>query len=266
MIKVSVMGAAGRMGQRIIHFLSLDENVKIVGAGEVEGQPAIGADAGVLAGIGQIGVQVSSDIKVSSSEADVIVDFTSPEATLVNAAYASEHGKSMVIGTTGFTVEERERVEELSSGFPCVIAPNMSIGVNVMFEMTKLLARALGDDYDVEIVEAHHKHKLDSPSGTALGLGQAAAEGLGRDFSLVARFERHGKIGERKPDEIGIQTVRGGDIVGEHTVMFIGEGERIELTHRAQSRDNFAKGAVRAVNWIYGKPPGAYTMKDVLSL
>ncbi len=266
MIKVSVMGAAGRMGQRIIHYLSLDENLKIVGAGEIEEHHSIGADAGFLAGIGEIGVPLLSDIAVSSSEADVIVDFTSPGATLANAAYASEHGKCMVIGTTGFTGEESARLKELSSGFPCVIAPNMSIGVNVMFEMTKLLARLLGNDYDVEIVEAHHKHKLDSPSGTALGLGRAAAEGLGRDFGKVARFERHGKIGERKSDEIGVQTIRGGDIVGEHTVMFIGEGERIELTHRALSRDNFAKGVVRAVNWIYGKAPGAYTMKDVLSL
>lgn len=266
MIKVSVMGAAGRMGQRIIHFLSLDENLEIVGAGEIEGHPSLGADAGALAGIGEIGVPVSDDIEISSLDADVIVDFTSPEATLKNAAYASEHGKCMVIGTTGFTAEESNKLEKLSGGFPCVIAPNMSIGVNVMFEMTKLLARAMGEDYDIEIIEAHHKHKLDSPSGTALGLGQAAAEGLGRDLGKVARFERHGKIGERKQDEIGIQTVRGGDIVGEHTVMFIGEGERLELTHRAQSRDNFAKGAVRAVSWIYGKSPGAYTMKDVLSL
>ena len=266
MIKVSVMGAAGRMGQRIIHFLSQDENLEIVGAGEIGRHPSLGTDAGILAGIGEISVPVSDDIEVTSSDADVIVDFTSPEATLKNAAYASEHGKCMVIGTTGFTAEESKKLDKLSGGFPCVIAPNMSIGVNVMFEMTRLLACALGEDYDVEIIEAHHKHKLDSPSGTALGLGKAAAEGLGRDLGKVARFERHGKIGERKQDEIGIQTVRGGDIIGEHTVMFIGEGERLEITHRAQSRDNFAKGAVRAVNWIYGKPPGAYTMKDVLSL
>lgn len=260
------MGAAGRMGQRIIYCLSRDEDVKIVGAKEIAGHPSQGSDAGVLSGVGEIGVVVTSSLAESSSEADVIVDFTSPESTLVNAEFASQKGISMVIGTTGFTPEERSKLEELSQSFPCVIAPNMSIGVNVMFELTAILARALGDEYDVEIIEAHHKHKLDSPSGTALRLGQAAAEGLGRDFEQAARFERHGKIGERAPGEIGMQTIRGGDIVGEHTVMFIGEGERIELTHRAQNRDNFAKGVVRAVKWIYGKPPGTYTMKDVLSL
>ncbi len=266
MVKVSVMGAAGRMGQRIIYHLSRDRDVKIVGAKEMAGHPSLGSDAGAHSGIGEIGVPITSGLAESSSDADVIVDFTSPESTLENAEFASRKGISMVIGTTGFTPEERGKLQQLSEGIPCVIAPNMSIGVNVMFEVTGILARALGDDYDVEIIEAHHKHKLDSPSGTALRLGQAAAEDLGRDFEEVARFERHGNIGERKPNEIGMQTIRGGDIVGEHTVMFIGDGERIELTHRAQSRDNFAKGVVRAVKWIYGKPPGTYTMKDVLAL
>lgn len=254
------------MGQRIIHFLSRDGEVKIVGAAERSGHPSMGSDAGVLSGIGDIQVTVTSELSESSSEADVIVDFTSPDSTLAAAEYASREGKAMVIGTTGFTGEERKRLDELSETFPCVIAPNMSIGVNVMFEMAKILARTLGDEYDVEIVEAHHRHKVDSPSGTALRLGEAAAEGLGRDFQDVARFERYGRTGERQPKEIGIQTIRGGDIVGEHTVMFIGEGERIELTHRALNRDNFAKGVVRAVKWIYGKPPGIYTMKDVLAL
>lgn len=266
MIRVSVMGAAGRMGQRIIHFLSQDGEVKIVGAVERSGHPSLGADAGLLAGFGDINVPLTNDLKESSSGSDVIVDFTSPGSTLEAAEYASSEGKAMVIGTTGFTGEERSRLEELSKTFPCVIAPNMSIGVNVMFEMTKILARTLGDEYDVEIIEAHHRHKVDSPSGTALRLGEAAAEGLGRGFQDVARFERHGRIGERPPKEIGMQTIRGGDIVGEHTVMFIGEGERLELVHRALNRDNFAKGVLRAVKWIYNKPPGRYTMKDVLSL
>lgn len=254
------------MGQRIIYYLSRDDDIEIVGAKEIAGHPSQGSDAGTLSGIGEIGVIVTGGLSESSSDADVIVDFTSPGSTLENAEFASQRGISMVIGTTGFTSEERSKLERLTESFPCVLAPNMSIGVNVMFEVAGVLARALGDEYDVEIIEAHHKHKLDSPSGTALRLGQAVAEGLGRDFERVARFERHGKIGERMPGEIGMQTIRGGDIVGEHTVMFIGEGERIELTHRAQNRDNFAKGVVRAVKWIYGKPSGIYTMKDVLSL
>lgn len=260
------MGAAGRMGQRIINFLDREREIKIIGAVEESGHPSLGSDAGTLAGIGDINVPLTSELSESSSEADVIVDFTSPDSTLAAAEYASREGKAMVIGTTGFTPQERSKLEELSQTFPCVIAPNMSIGVNVMFEMTEILARTLGDEYDVEIIEAHHRHKVDSPSGTALRLGEAAAEGLGRDFQDVATFERHGRIGERQQKEIGMQTIRGGDIVGEHTVMFIGEGERIELTHRALNRDNFAKGVVRAVKWIYGKPPGIYTMKDVLAL
>ena len=266
MIRVSVMGSAGRMGQRIIYYLSRDEGIKIVGAKEVERHPSLGIDAGIIAGVGEIGVPITSDIAESSLGADVIVDFSSPKSTLLNASYASGEGKSMVIGTTGFTEKEESELRRLCQGFPCVVSANMSIGVNVMIEATRILARALGDEYDVEIFEAHHKHKVDSPSGTALMIGQAASEGLGRDFQEVARFERHGRVGERKPHEIGIQSLRGGDVVGEHTVMFLGDGERIELTHRAFSRDNFAKGVLRAVKWIYGKQPGVYTMKDVLDL
>lgn len=266
MLKVSVMGAAGRMGRRILYFLSQDESVKIVGALEIKGHSALGKDAGLTAGIGKLGVKITADMDESSSKADVIVDFTAPKPTLENAEYAASKGKAMVIGTTGFTPEEQEKLEKLSQKFPCVIAPNMSVGVNVVFEITKLLARALGDEYDVEIVEAHHKHKLDSPSGTAIMLGRAAAEGLGRDFDKSARYERFGRIGERRPGEIGIQSVRGGDVAGEHTVMFLGDGERVELVHRAQNRDNFARGVVRAVKWVFGKPPGPYTMKDVLGL
>jgi len=266
MIRVSVMGSAGRMGQRIIYYLSRDEGIRIVGAKEADRHPSLGIDAGILAGVGEIGVPITSDMAGSSHGADVIVDFSSPKSTLLNASYASAEGKSMVIGTTGFTEGEEKELSEICMGLPCVISANMSIGVNVMIEATKILARTLGDEYDVEIFEAHHKHKVDSPSGTALMIGQAASEGLGRDFQEVARFERHGRVGERKQHEIGIQSLRGGDVVGEHTVMFLGEGERIELTHRAFSRDNFAKGVLRAVKWVHGKPPGIYSMKDVLAL
>ena len=260
------MGAAGRMGQRIIYFLSRDEGISIVGAKEIARHPSLGIDAGIVAGIGEIGVSITDNITDSSAGADVIVDFTSPESTLLNAEYASREGKSLVIGTTGFKDGEEKQLKRLCRSIPCVTAPNMSIGVNVMFEATKILARTLGDEYDVEIIETHHKHKIDSPSGTALRLGEAAAEGLGRDFESAAAFKRYGRIGGRKEGEIGIQSIRGGDVVGEHTVMFLGEGESIELTHRAFSRDNFAKGVLRAVKWIYGKSPGIYTMKDVLDL
>lgn len=266
MINVSVTGAAGRMGRRILHLLNEDPEIKVAGACEAPGNPEIGSDAGTLAGSDAIGVLLADSIHAASANADIIVDFTVPEATLATAEYASKNGKALVIGTTGFSPEQQEKLSALVQDIPCVMAPNMSVGVNVMFEITERLAEALGDDYDIEIIEAHHKNKVDSPSGTALRLGQAAAKGAGRSFEKVAKFERHGVIGKRGGAEIGIQTLRGGDIVGEHTVMFIGEGERIELTHRATSRDNFARGVVRAVKWLPGRPPGIYTMKEVLSL
>lgn len=266
MIKVSIMGVAGRMGRSIFRLLEAESDVQIVGATEIRDNPAVGNDVGTVCGDGEIGVSISDNVEDASSGADVIVDFTTPASTLNNARFASSTGKAMIIGTTGFSEDEKKELAQLSQNFPCVFSPNMSIGVNVMFEATKMLAGVLGDDFDVEIIEAHHKHKIDAPSGTALRLGEAAAEGLGRDFNSVARFERHGAMGERKDKEIGMQTIRAGDIVGEHTVMFCGGGERIELTHRAMSRDNFAKGVVRAVKWISGKPSGMYTMKEVLGL
>ena len=266
MIKVSIMGVAGRMGRSIFHLLNAENDIQIVGATEIENHPEMGNDIGLVSGEAEIGVTLTSRIEDASSDADVIVDFTAPSSTLNNARYASSNGKAMVIGTTGFSEEEKNELSKLAENFPCVFSPNMSIGVNVMFEATKKLAEILGDDFDVEIIEAHHKHKVDAPSGTALRLGEAAAQGLARDFNSVARFERHGAIGERKEKEIGMQTIRAGDIVGEHTVMFCGAGERIELTHRAMSRDNFAKGVVRAVRWVPGKQAGMYTMKEVLGI
>jgi len=266
MIKVSIMGVAGRMGRSIFHLLNAENDIQIVGATEIENHPDMGNDIGLVSGEAEIGVTLTSRVEDASSDADVIVDFTAPSSTLNNARYASSNGKAMVIGTTGFSEEEKNELSKLAKNFPCVFSPNMSIGVNVMFDATKKLAEILGDDFDVEIIEAHHKHKVDAPSGTALRLGEAAAQGLARDFNSVARFERHGAIGERKEKEIGMQTIKAGDIVGEHTVMFCGAGERIELTHRAMSRDNFAKGVVRAVKWVPGKQAGMYTMKEVLGI
>ncbi|MER3446314.1 MAG: 4-hydroxy-tetrahydrodipicolinate reductase [Candidatus Dadabacteria bacterium] len=266
MIKTAITGVAGRMGGRILSLLREEEGIKIIGATERGGHPIIGKDAGVYAGGDQIGVLISDRIEEAAFDADVIVDFTTPGATLVNAEYASKTGRAMVIGTTGFSEYEKKKLESLAKGFPCVISPNMSIGVNVMFEVARKLAQSLGDGFDIEIIEAHHRFKADAPSGTALRLGEVVAEALGRDFREVARFERYGWIGERKGDEIGIQTIRGGDIVGEHTLIFCGIGERLELTHRALNRDNFARGAIRALKWVVGKPSGIYTMKDVLGI
>ncbi len=266
MVKVAIAGVAGRMGGRILLLIREEDGIEIVGTMEKEGHTAIGKDAGMVVVGMEIGIRVSDRIEEAASESDAIIDFTTPGATLAHAEYASKKGKAMVIGTTGFSQQEQKRLEELAKGFPCVISPNMSIGVNVMFDVAKRLAELLGDEFDIEIIEAHHRHKADSPSGTALRLGEVVAEALGRDFKEVGRFERYGRIGERKKEEIGIQTIRGGDIVGEHTVIFCGLGERIELTHRATNRDNFARGSIHALKWVVGKPPGIYAMKDVLGI
>ncbi|MBI4229076.1 MAG: 4-hydroxy-tetrahydrodipicolinate reductase [Deltaproteobacteria bacterium] len=266
MIKVLVTGAAGRMGRRIISLLLHEDDMEVVAATEVGGHPCIGKDVGEIIGLGKLDVLVSDNLDKAASKADVVVDFTNPQATLDAARHASMEGKPMVIGTTGFSSEERVTLEELAKRFPCVVSPNMSIGVNIMFEITRKLAELLGNEFDVEIIEAHHRQKRDSPSGTAIRLGEIIAESTGRDFSKVARFERHGHVGERGLNEIGIQAIRGGDIIGEHSVLFCGNGERVELTHRATNRDNFARGAIRALRWIIGKPPGIYTMRDVLGI
>ena len=274
MINAAIMGIGGRMGSKIFALAHGDDDIKVVGATEVSGSSLLGQDAGTVSAVGGIGVEITDDLGeacagpsgITGGIADGIIDFTVPVATLTHARYAAEHNVAMVIGTTGFSPEQRKQLEKLADGFPCVLAPNMSIGVNVMFNAAKKLAQSLGDDYDVEIVEAHHRNKVDAPSGTALKLAEVVANALGRDIEEVGTFSRHGAIGPRGDKEIGIQTIRGGDIVGEHTVMFIGTGERIELTHRAASRDNFASGAIRALKWVVGRPPGLYSMDDVLGL
>lgn len=266
MIKAIVAGAGGRMGGRIVTMISEADGIELSAAFEHPDSPAVGRDAGEVAGIGKIGVTIEDSIDKVMDKGDVIIDFTFHEATVKHAEKAAEAGRAMVIGTTGFSNEEKARIEELSSKFPCVLAPNMSVGVNLLYKLLEMTAKVLGDDYDVEIVEAHHRMKKDAPSGTALQLGRVVAKALGRDFDQVAVYERHGMIGERSRKEIGIQTIRGGDIVGEHTVFFCGIGERIEITHKASSRDTFAKGAVRAAKWVAGKGPGFYSMQDVLGL
>ncbi len=200
------------------------------------------------------------------SRCDVLIDFTAPEASLHHLEKAAAARTAMVIGTTGFTPDNMEKIRALTRQIPCVLAPNMSVGVNVLFKVIRDLTRLLGPGYDVEIVEAHHRFKKDAPSGTALRLAEAVAEARGRSLHEVGLYERHGVIGERPQEVIGLQTVRGGDVVGEHTVFFLGMGERIEVTHRAHSRDNFARGAVTAAKWVVGKPAGLYSMQDVLGI
>jgi 4-hydroxy-tetrahydrodipicolinate reductase len=266
MIKVAVTGAAGRMGGRIITAISEADGLAVGGAVERAGHGLVGQDAGSVAGCGALGVQIVDSLEAALSAADVLVDFTFPEVTLHNLEVAARLGKSVVIGSTGFTPAQREEVRKFAEKIPVVLAPNMSVGVNVCFKLLKDVAKTLGDDFDVEIVELHHNKKKDSPSGTAVRMGEVVAEALGRDYDQVANFHRQGMCGERTKEEIGMQTVRGGDIVGEHTVYFIGMGERIEITHRAMSRDMFARGAVRAAGWLAEQKAGLYDMQDVLGL
>jgi 4-hydroxy-tetrahydrodipicolinate reductase len=254
------------MGGRIITLITETAGLEVTGAAEMAGHQKLGVDAGYVAGCGELGVAISDSLEQALAEADVLIDFTFPEVTLANAALCARLGKSMVIGSTGFTPEQREQLSSFAAGVPIVFAPNMSVGVNVCFKLLKDIARTLGDDFDVEIVELHHNKKKDSPSGTAVRMGEIVADALGRDYNQVANYHREGMCGERTPEEIGMQTVRGGDIVGEHTVYFIGMGERIELSHRAMSRDMFARGAVRAAGWLAGKSAGLYDMQDVLGL
>lgn len=266
MVKVIIAGAAGRMGQRIAHMVNSHPQLTYAAAFEAEGSPAIGMDVGELVFGEKNGVIIAEGLEPVIDQGDVIIDFTFHAATMSFARIAAEHNTAMVIGTTGLTGDDLAELRELSADFPCVQAPNMSVCVNVLFKLVKKTAAILGGDYDIEIVEAHHNKKKDAPSGTALKLGEMAAEGVGNTLSEVGVFERNGIIGERKQGEIGIQTIRAADIVGEHTVYFAGPGERIELSHRAHSRDHFAKGAVTAAAWIVGKESGMYNMFDVLGL
>jgi len=265
MTRVVVTGAAGRMGTQIVRLVRATEGMVLAGAVERAG-PAIGQDAGALAGLGPIGVAVGDDLAKALAGADVVVDFTSHDASAGNAEVCAAKGVPIVIGSTGFAPEAKARVAGAARKIPVVLSPNMSVGVNVLFELVRQAAKVLGDGYDVEIVEIHHKKKRDAPSGTAVRLGEVAAEALGRDPKDALAYARHGILGERPPWQIGVQTLRGGDVVGEHTVFFCGEGERLELTHRATSREQFARGALRAARWIAGKPAGLYDMADVLGL
>lgn len=267
MTRVIVAGASGRMGRRIGSMVQAADNLELAGGFERSDNPAVGRDIGEVGGYGPTGVKIASSLEEIIDLADVIIDFTFHAATMEFARTAARHDKAMVIGTTGLSPDNLAELKDLAENhFPCVQSPNMAVGVNVLFKVARKVAAILGDGYDIEIVEAHHRMKKDAPSGTALKLGEMVAAGVGRELAEVGVYARHGLIGERTDKEIGIQTIRAGDIVGEHTVYFAGAGERLEITHRAHSRDNFAKGAALAAAWVAGKPNGLYTMFDVLGL
>ncbi|MCX7990774.1 MAG: 4-hydroxy-tetrahydrodipicolinate reductase [Proteobacteria bacterium] len=265
MIKVIVLGACGRMGSTIMRLVEEDKDLVLFGAIERPDSPFIGESAERFGGAKDI--KITSSLKDIAGKDTVIVDFTHIDATRENIKIASDKGSPMVIGTTGFSSDETKLIADMAKkSFPCVLSPNMSLGVNVLFKLVYETAKLLTDEYNVEIVEIHHNKKKDAPSGTAVKLGQVVAEALGWDYDETAVYERKGMVGERKKKEIGMQTLRAGDVVGEHTVIFGGMGERIELTHRAHSRENFARGAIRAVKWVYNRENGFYTMKDVLGI
>ncbi|MDA8104562.1 MAG: 4-hydroxy-tetrahydrodipicolinate reductase [Nitrospiraceae bacterium] len=266
MIKIAVAGAAGKMGSRIAALSKEYEGLKLAAAFERSGHKDLGKDIGAISGIGDTGVILSDGISGIIDSVDLVIDFTSVESTKENLKMAAAKGKAMVIGTTGFSNEDIKEIAPFTKKIPCVMASNMSLGVNLLLKVLQDVAHALGDDYDIEIVEAHHRLKKDAPSGTALKMAQVIADAVNRDLDKVAVYARKGIIGQRTKKEIGIQTVRAGDIVGEHTVLFGGLGERIEITHKASSRDTFARGALRAALWLSGKPAGLYDMQDVLGL
>ncbi len=266
MIKVAIVGAAGRMGQALVRASRAAEGVALVSAVEIPANPWVGRDAGLAAGIGDIGVRIGADTRAALMAADVAIDFTFHTAAPGNAALCAELGKALVLGTTGLDAAESARVREVAAHVPVVWASNYSLGMNLLFSLVQQAAKALGPDYDIEIVEAHHHFKKDAPSGTALSLAKAAAAGRQQELDRVAVYGRHGITGERPRGEIGIHAIRGGDVVGDHTVLFAAAGERVELTHRASGREAFAPGAVLAARWVTGRAPGLYDMQDVLGL
>ena len=266
MQRIAVMGAAGRMGKTLIEAVSLAEGAQLSAAIDRADSSLIGADAGELVGLGKVGVTLAGDLSAVIDDFDVLIDFTHPSVTLKNLEVCRQAGKAMVIGTTGFTPEEKQQLSEAAKQIPIVFAANFSVGVNLCLKLLDTAARVLGDDVDIEIIEAHHRHKVDAPSGTALRMGEVVANALGRDLQKVAVYGREGQTGARERETIGFATVRAGDVVGDHTVLFAADGERVEITHKASSRMTFAKGAVRSALWLQGRSAALYDMQDVLGL
>jgi 4-hydroxy-tetrahydrodipicolinate reductase len=264
-IRIAVVGASGRMGRMIVESALKDGEVSLVSAIDRPDVPAIGKDVGELVGM-PCGVLVSSDVEAGIAQADCLIDFTRPEGTLEHLALCRRHNVAIVIGTTGVGDEGKRAIAEAAREIPVVFAPNMSVGVNVVFKLLDMASRILAEGYDIEIVEAHHRHKIDAPSGTALRMGEVVAQALGRDLKQCAVYGREGVTGERDPSTIGFATVRGGDVVGDHTVMYCGTGERVEISHKAGSRMPYALGSLRAARFLAGKANGLFDMQDVLGL
>ncbi|MBI1423038.1 MAG: 4-hydroxy-tetrahydrodipicolinate reductase [Gammaproteobacteria bacterium] len=266
MTRIAITGAAGRMGRALIEATHQADGLELTVALERPGSSVIGSDAGELAGIGTLGVAINDDISKVTDKFDVLIDFTRPEVTAGNLAICRKAGKRIVIGTTGFSDAQKQDIHTASQSIAVVFAPNMSVGVNLCLKLLDMAARVMGEYTDIEIIEAHHRHKVDAPSGTALRMGEVVAAALGRDLNDCAVYGREGQTGERERKTIGFETIRAGDIVGEHTVMFADIGERVEITHKASSRMTFAKGAVRAAGWLMQHDKGLFDMQDVLGL
>ncbi|MCW9023802.1 MAG: 4-hydroxy-tetrahydrodipicolinate reductase [Gammaproteobacteria bacterium] len=266
MTKIAITGASGRMGRALIEAVTNTEGLNVTAAIERAGSSVVGVDAGEMAGIGKLNVAIVDDVSKVVNDFDVLIDFTRPEVTLSNLDVCRTAGKRIVIGTTGFTDKEKQQIANASKDIAVIFAPNMSVGVNLCLKLLDMAARVMGDDVDIEVIEAHHRHKVDAPSGTALRMGEVVADALGRDLNECAVYGREGITAERDRKTIGFETIRAGDIVGEHTVMFADIGERVEITHKASSRMTFANGAVRASNWIMQHDIGLFDMQDVLGL
>ena len=265
MIRVAVVGAGGRMGRNLIQAVNAADGLELSAATERSDSSLVGTDAGELAGIGRLGVTVTGGLEQVVEDFDVVIDFTAPAATIGHLQLCRKHDKRMVIGTTGLSDDQKAVIRRSGDDIGIVFAPNMSVGVNLCFRLLEVAARVM-EGADVEIIEAHHRHKVDAPSGTALRMGEVVAAALGRDLGEVAVYGREGQTGERRRETIGFETIRAGDVVGEHTVWFATEGERVEITHKASSRMTFANGAARAARWITSQPNGVYDMQDVLGL
>ena len=263
--QVVIAGVSGRMGHALLEGVLADTNLQLHAALDRADSPQIGQDAGAHLGK-NTGVKITSDIAAALKNADVLVDFTRPEASLAYLEACKQAGVKHVIGTTGFTVEQKAKIAAAAKEIAIVFAPNMSVGVTLLLDLVEQAAKVLNDGYDIEVVEMHHRHKVDAPSGTALRLGEAAAQGLGQDLTDCAIYAREGVTGEREAGQIGFATLRGGDVVGDHTVVFAGIGERVEITHKASSRATFALGALRAAKFLQSKSTGLFDMRDVLNL
>ena len=264
-LKIAVAGASGRMGQMLVQAVLGSSDLRLSGALDIPTSPQLGQDAAALLGQ-QSGALITADLRQGLAGADVLIDFTRPEGTLAHLAICRELGVKLVIGTTGFSEAQKEEIALAGQDIAIVMAPNMSVGVNVTLKLLEMAAKALATGYDIEIIEAHHRHKVDAPSGTALKMGEVIASAIGRDLNECAVYERFGHTGERDPSTIGFSTIRGGDIVGDHTVLFAGTGERIEVTHKSSSRATYAQGSLRAARFLAGRATGLYDMFDVLEL